>query len=125
MKSDSKTPPPVSAVRFRPEPPSQIAKVRDNRDTFRKFMRQITGHAGMYERAFHAYSWMVNGVLVTLWTHNGTVKVYHGKPNPRTPWWRDRSWRADTSGDRFGVAYFQCHQESCREHIMNLYLRHA
>ena len=82
---------------------------------FCAFMRKLTGSPGGLYSAFHARCWRVHGVLVTLWLRNSTVKVYHfDTPVPD-----------DTAGDRFGVADFPCGSERCREHLSNLYFRHA
>lgn len=83
---------------------------------FREFMRKLTGGPGLIHPAFHAYCWQVHGVLITLWLSTSTVKVYHfpkGAANDCT------------AGDVRGVAYFDCDSERCREHIANLYFRHA
>lgn len=83
---------------------------------FREFMRKLTGSPGGLYSAFHAYCWNVHGVLITLWLGSSTVKVYHFPKGAA---------KDCTAGDVRGVAYFDCGSERCREHISNLYFRHA
>ena len=83
---------------------------------FREFMRKLTGSAGLMRPVFHAYCWQVHGVLITLWLRPSTVKVYHFPKGAA---------KDCTAGDVRGVAYFDCDSERCREHIANLYFRHA
>ncbi len=83
---------------------------------FREFMRKLTGNPGQMRPVFHAYCWQVHGVLITLWLPSSTVKVYHFPKG---------STKDCTAGDVRGVAYFDCASERGREHISNLYFRHA
>ena len=83
---------------------------------FREFMRKLTGSPGLMNWRFYAYSWQVHGVFITLEKGSTTVRVYHFPTGAA---------KDCTAGDHGAVAYFDCDSERCREHIANLYFRHA